>query len=77
MEDIICNADISDEEIIEATNCLNINKSVSDNCIPQQIGLGIDLLLFNILYRNGEFPTQWAKSVIIPIFKMGDHENTK
>jgi len=77
LEDIICNAGISDAEIIEATNCLNINKSVSDTCIPQQIGLGIDLLLFNILYRNGEFPTQWAKSVIIPIFKKGDHENTK
>jgi len=31
--------------------------------------------LFNILFRNGEFPTQWATSVIKPIFKKGDSEN--
>ena len=83
LEDILFNADISDEEIIEATKCLNINKSVGGTCIPQQIVFGIDLLLpflrklFNRLFRNGEIPTQWASSVIIPIFKKGDSENTK
>jgi len=45
LEDILFNADISDEEIIEATKCLNINKSVGGTCIPQQIVFGIDLLL--------------------------------
>ena len=83
LEDNMFNADISDEEIIEATKWLNINKSVGGTCIPQQIVFGIDLLLpflrklFNRLFRNGEIPTQWASSVIIPIFKKGDSENTK
>ena len=77
--DIIFNADISDQDIIEATT-LNINSSLGDKCIPKQIVLGIDLLLpflrnsFNRLFRDGEFPTQWA-TFIIPIFKKGDREN--
>ena len=80
MGDIIFNADISNEDIIEATTWLNINSSLGDKCIPKQIVLGIYLLLpflrnsFHRLFRNGEFPTQWA-TFIIPIFKKGDRKN--
>ena len=31
--------------------------------------------LFNRLFRNGKFSTQWANFAIIPIFKKGDSEN--
>ena len=43
--DIFFNADISHEEIIEATKWLTINKSVGGKCIPHQIVFGTDLLL--------------------------------
>ena len=64
--DISFNVDISDDEIIEATKCLNINKSVGGTCIPHQIVFGIDLLRpswgnYSIYYiEMDEFPTQWA-----------------
>ena len=29
--------------------------------------------LFNKIYNDGQFPDQWCESIIVPIYKKGDH----
>ena len=67
------------EELDRALNKLKPKKAAGeDNIIPEflknaPIQLKEVLLdLFNYLYNNSLFPSEWSKSIIVPIFKKGD-----
>lgn len=81
IEHLIFNSDITDEEILQGINSLNINKAHGGNIIPQHLIYGVNVLLpyirklFQRLFTRGEFPAKWAKSVIIPLHKKGSYNN--
>ena len=74
----IFNSYITDKEIIEAVDQLNVNKSASGTISPNQIKYGITALLpfirklFNHIFSKGAFPFAWAKFTIIPLHKKGN-----
>jgi len=80
-EDI--NKPLSEKEIYDSLCSLKNNKS------PGEDGLSSEFLkstrqyitstltkLFNKVYEMGVFPQQWGKSIICPLFKAGDKNNT-
>lgn len=78
----ILNSEISAEEVISAVKQMQINKSTFGPIIPAQIVYGLYYLLpyflrvFNKLFVTGQFPEAWTKSVLIPIHKKGNPNNT-
>ena len=74
-EEIIFNSCITDEEILGAVKSLNPNKSSSGCLIAEHFVYSISILLpylrklFNRLYQNNEFPSNWTTSVIVPLHK--------
>lgn len=77
----IFNADITDDEILKSVQTLKVNKASSGLIVPEQLVYGIRILLpyirklFNRLFKFGDFPDTWAKSIIIPIYKKGNRDN--
>ena len=73
------NADISDDEILQAIKHLKKGKSGGpDSLIPEFFMESIDILLtvlnklFNRLFQSGYFPPCWSQSIIVPLHKRGD-----
>jgi hypothetical protein len=76
------NSPISNEEVIAAIRHLKSGKSAGPDKIVAEMlkhanTVIIDFLtrLFNQLFENATFPSEWAKSIIIPIHKKGDVNN--
>ena len=69
---------ITDKEIIDAVDQLDIKKSASGHISPNQIKFGITALLpfirqlFNFLFCNGVFPSSLAQFTIVPLHKKGN-----
>ncbi|MCG8032574.1 MAG: endonuclease/exonuclease/phosphatase family protein [Candidatus Thiodiazotropha taylori] len=81
MDDVqneIFNSDITDEEVLKAVKSLKMGKSAGlDGVIPEMFLLGIQYLLplltrfFNRLFKTGDFPCSWGKSILVPLHKKG------
>ena len=72
-------AEISQEEIRNAITIMKNNKSPGPDGIPiefysNNLTFWIPILhcVFNQIYDAGVYPDEWAKGLIIPIFKNGD-----
>lgn len=82
IEECLFNNEITDDEIIEAVKNINTGKASSGNLIAEHFKYGIHILLpyirklFNRLYSSGEFPTCWSTSIVIPIHKKGNPNDT-
>jgi len=69
---------ITDKEILDAVDQLDIKKSASGHISPNQIKFGVTALLpfirqlFNFLFCNGVFPNSWAQFTIVPLHKKGN-----
>jgi hypothetical protein len=73
------NGSISKEEVVAGINHLKSGKSTGPDNITSEMlkNANVPIIeflvkLFNQLFQNGKFPTEWAKSIIIPIHKKGD-----
>ena len=71
---------ITKRDVLEALRELKPNKSPGkDGILPEMLKLlndtAVDYLtnFFNYIFENGLFPQEWAKAVIVPIFKKGNH----
>ena len=74
----IFNADITDKEILKAVKSLKLGKSAGlDGVVPEMFVYGIEYILpmitrfLNRLFKAGEFPDSWGKSIIVPLHKKG------
>lgn len=84
--DDICadlNAVITESEVLEAIRNLKKGKACgSDEVLAEMLKLVADTAvhfltkLFNILFDQGIYPDEWAKAIIVPIFKKGDPKLT-
>ena len=79
LENLVFNADISDDEILQAIKHLKKGKSGGpDGLLPEFFMESIDILLpvlnklFNRLFQSGYFPPCWSQSIIVPLHKKGD-----
>jgi len=69
------------EESTESIKELNCNKASAWDLVPQHFKYGVNVSLpyirkyFNRLFTNAEFPSRWAKSIILPVYKKGDKSN--
>ena len=76
------NSRISEEEVKLAVKNLKSGKSGGlDGILSEMLKAGslvaIPFLtqLFNTIFDKGQYPSQWANGIIIPIYKKGDPEN--
>ena len=79
IEDTMLSSSISREEVLAGIKHLKNGKSAGADKITGEMLKNankqvIDYLvkLFNTIFDSGTFPSTWAKSIIIPIFKKGD-----
>ena len=79
---LILNSDITFEEVENSIKKIKSDKSPgSDGVLNEMIKhTSPDVIpfltaLFQILFNEGIFPEEWAKSVIIPVYKKGDITN--
>lgn len=80
-EDSVLNVEISEEEVVAAIKNLNNKKAGGmDGVIPEMLKYGgpdvVNFLtkLFNKVFDNGIYPEEWAKAIVVPIFKKGDRD---
>ena len=73
------NKDISKQEIRKAIDSVKTNKSAGyDSIQNEMLKSGIDIIVpflnyvFQYLFNNGIFPSDWSKSIIVPVHKKGD-----
>ena len=73
------NADITREEVENSLVSIKSNKSPGTDCILNEMLKSTSeditpflLSLFQYLFKNHVFPTEWKKSIIVPVFKKGD-----
>jgi hypothetical protein len=66
-------------EVQQSIKNLKKNKSVGLDrvsnemlCYSQHIMVPVLTKLFNIILRSGQYPSQWCKGYVVPIFKNGD-----
>lgn len=74
---------INKDEVLDGIQHLKSGKSSGlDKVIGEMLKNGNQLMveflvsLFNVLFERGIFPKDWSKSVIVPIYKKGDTNNT-
>ena len=74
--------EITEDEVIEAIRNLKNNKapgldSISAEFLKSGQTAIVPFLtkLFNEMFNRGYFPISWCQSVIVPLFKKGDHNN--
>ena len=72
---------ISETEVRKAINGLNCGKSSGlDEVVPEMIKEGGDIVitfltnLFNEIFTNDIFPTEWSKAIVVPIHKKGNKD---
>ena len=75
---ISLNCDINQNEVEMSLSSLNLNKSPGPDGILNEMlkCTSSDIIpfltcLFNSIFKNQVFPTEWTKSIIIPIHKKG------
>ena len=73
------NRDVSEQEIRQAINSVKTKKSPGyDSIQNEMLKSGIDITfpflkhIFQYIFDNGIFPSDWSKSIIVPIHKKGD-----
>ena len=73
------NADITEQEILDAISHAKADKSPGcDEILNEMLKAGTIAIvpflraLFQRLFDTGYFPLEWAKSIIVPIFKKGN-----
>ena len=73
------NRDISEQEIRQTIISVKTNKSAGyDSIQNEMLKSGIDIIVpflkhvFQYIFDNGIFPSDWSKSIIVPIHKKGD-----
>ena len=78
----ILNAPITKDEVIYSLSKLKNNKASGIDGIPAEIfkysGGIIDeslAILFNIIFNEGVYPSQWCEGLINPIHKKSSHSN--
>ena len=76
------NKPISKEEIERAINKLKCGKAPGiDGVTAEMLKAGDKIVLdffeklFNQIFNEGIYPTEWAKAIVVPIFKKGDRDN--
>ena len=84
IEFLIFSSEITDDEILAAIKHLKVGKSAGpDNLIREFFKKSIHIILpvlnklFNRLFLNGYFPPCWSKSILVPLHKKGDINNTE
>ena len=84
IEFLIFSSEITDDEILAAIKHLKVGKSAGpDNLIPEFFKRSIHIILpvlnklFNRPFLNGYFPPCWSKSILVPLHKKGDINNTE
>ena len=77
--DVELNTDISIEEVKVAINNLKNGKAAGpDDVLGEMLKFSIDIVapflltLFNHLFSRGEFPEQWTRAILVPLFKKGN-----
>lgn len=73
------NAAITKDEVRKAVMNLNSGKAGgTDGIVPEMLKCGGDAViefltkLFNKIFDSGIYPNEWAKAIVVPIFKKGD-----
>lgn len=81
---LLTDLQISDYELIQALNRLDVTKSSGPDIIPNSFLVNTAssilkplLILFNRSLSEGYFPKVWKSSFIVPIFKKGDKVDVK
>lgn len=76
------NSVITAEEVIKAIKKLKTGKSGGlDRVLSEMLKAGKNITvafltdLFNAIFDRGQYPSQWAKAIIVPIHKKGDFQN--
>ena len=76
---VYVNRDISEQEVRQAIISVKTNKSAGyDSIQNEMLKSGIDIIVpflkhvFQYIFDNGIFPSDWSKSIIVPIHKKGD-----
>ena len=82
LHQVVINRDISREEVNGALIKAKMGKAIGCDLIPMEIlknGDMVDVLLnlFNVCFKSGDIPTEWKKSLVIPVFKSGDQRHTR
>ena len=74
--------EIEEEEIERALSKLENGKAAGDDgCINEILKQGNNnmkislLILFQKIWQNEKVPIEWARGIIIPLFKEGDRSN--
>ena len=77
--DHILNAKITEEEVRQAIHNLNNGKAGgTDGIIPEMLKTGGEEVicfltkLYNKVFDCGIYPQEWAKAIVVPVFKKGD-----
>jgi hypothetical protein len=80
--DHVLNSCIIEEEVTWAIHDLNSGKACgADGISAEMLKCGLEAAvpfltkLFNIMFSKGIYPKEWAKAIIIPIFKRGNVHN--
>lgn len=75
----VLNQEITDDEVKKAVKSLKLGKACgTDGIFAEMLKAGGDEViffltrLFNVVFDNGTYPSEWAKAIIIPIFKKGN-----
>ena len=83
-DDEMLNSEITENEIMAALKKLSVGKSPGpDKILTEyikntiQITLPTFTLLFNCVFRTGNYPDEWSDSIICPIFKSGCKKDPK
>jgi hypothetical protein len=78
-EEHVLNAPITKEEVSAAIKNLHSHKAGGlDGVVPEMLKRGGDEVicfltkLFNKVFDSGIYPSDWAKAIVVPIFKKGD-----
>ena len=80
--DSFLNKPISKKEVADAINNLKIGKACGIDGVTAEMlkagGEDVEMfltILFNTIFDKGVYPKEWAKAIIVPIHKKGDHGN--
>jgi hypothetical protein len=78
----VLNTVITVTEVVESIRKLNNGKSGgTDGVLAEMLKAGGETVvlflhkLFNTLFVNGTYPSEWAKAIVVPVFKKGDNSN--
>ena len=80
IESYVLNMDISEEEIFNAIKSLKVDKAATGLLTAKHFKHSSNFIIsylkaiLNKIYSSGEFPEQWALSILIPLYKKGPRD---